>query len=122
MTFYIYFFSYTFESLICYLNARKNFLVINKPCSKTLYSFLFWSDTGTKLGPKIERATLDGKNRLVLTRDVGRPIALSADYDTQRIFWLDDKRQTLESFLSDGSERDTFDIGIELSFIVVYGV
>ena len=85
-------------------------------------SFIYWSDIGTTLGPKIERATLDGRNRQVLTRNVTRPIALSIDYVTNRVYWVDDARQTLESIANDGSGRKTFYLGFSVSTIVIYGV
>jgi hypothetical protein len=58
----------------------------------------------------------------VLTRDVSQPIALSVDYDTNRVYWLDSGRQTLESMMWDGSDRITFNIGLSLASLTVYGV
>ena len=85
-------------------------------------SYLYWSDIGSSLGPKIERASLDGRNRIVLTRNVTKPMALSVDYVTNRVYWVDDLRQTLESMLWDGSDRQTFSTDVGLSAIVIYGV
>jgi hypothetical protein len=85
-------------------------------------SVLFWSDVGTTLGPKIERTDLSGQARVVLTRDVSQPIALSVDYDTNRVYWLDSEKQTLESMMWDGSDRITFNIGLSLISLTVYEV
>ena len=85
-------------------------------------SYLFWSELSATVGPKIERTDLSGQNRVVLTRDVTAPVALSVDYGTNRVYWLDSGRQTLESMLWDGSDRRTFNIGLSLTSLVVYGV
>ena len=61
------------------------------------FSLLFWSDVGSVFGPKIECSNLNGQNRVILTRDVTAVMALSIDHVTDRLYWVDSVRQTLES-------------------------
>ena len=53
---------------------------------------MYWTDWGEN--PKLERATLDGKNRKVLLSDLGRIAGLTIDYGDKRLYWtdLDNKR------------------------------
>ena len=49
---------------------------------------MFWTDWGEN--PKIERANLDGTNRIaIVTIDLELPNGLALDIDRERIFWCD---------------------------------
>ncbi|KAL5020227.1 hypothetical protein ScPMuIL_003119 [Solemya velum] len=52
--------------------------------------FLFWTDTTRTC---VERSTLGGRNRKVLyTKNIGKPTALTIDYDQNMLYWLDSYR------------------------------
>ena len=49
---------------------------------------MYWTDWGTV--PKIERANLDGGNRMIIVRgDLQWPNGLVIDEASQRLFWAD---------------------------------
>ena len=49
---------------------------------------MFWTDWGKY--PRIERANLDGTNRVtIVTNDLRYPNGLAVDVDQERIFWCD---------------------------------
>ncbi|KAK3594169.1 hypothetical protein CHS0354_013660 [Potamilus streckersoni] len=57
--------------------------------------YLFWTDTG-KI-PKIERSSLTGEDRKLLTwQGVIRPTSLCIDYFVKRLYWTDPGRGTVE--------------------------
>lgn len=65
---------------------------------------LYWTDWGTPA--TIEKASLDGSNRTVLHNTIlWWPNALTIDYDTQTLYWMDAARDKLESSNTDGSGR-----------------
>ena len=52
----------------------------------THFRIMFWTDWG--VDPKIERANLDGTNRVVIvTEDLIYPNGLALDFGQERIFW-----------------------------------
>ena len=52
------------------------------------FRYLFWSDWGKS--PKIERAEMDGSNRVaIVTENLVWPNGLTVDEDTNRIIWAD---------------------------------
>lgn len=56
---------------------------------------MFWSDWGER--PKIERANLDGTDRLVLLNtSLGWPNGLALDYATGKLYWGDAKTDKIE--------------------------
>jgi len=64
---------------------------------------MFWSNQGRR---RIERASMDGRSRIVLHTNVGSSIVgLTLDYDTQTLYWVDSGFRTLESSGVDGSNR-----------------
>ncbi|XP_064646226.1 low-density lipoprotein receptor-related protein 2-like [Lineus longissimus] len=75
---------------------------------------MFWTDVHS-LSPKIESAWMDGSNRKVLiSTKLGNPTGLAIDYLMQhRIYWCDDKKNTIESMKFDGTDRVTV-VGVGL--------
>ena len=71
---------------------------------------MYWTDWGEK--PKIERANLDGTERIVLLNtSLGWPNGLAIDYDAGKLYWGDAKTDKIEVSL------------VLLTYqIVVYGV
>lgn len=56
---------------------------------------MFWSDWGER--PKIERANLDGTDRMVLLNtSLGWPNGLALDYATGKLYWGDAKTDKIE--------------------------
>lgn len=49
---------------------------------------MYWTDWGNQ--PRIERADMDGNNRLtVIANDLGWPNGLTIDKETRRLIWND---------------------------------
>ena len=49
---------------------------------------MYWTDWGTE--PRIERADMDGENRIVIVNDnLGWPNGLTLDRPSARIIWAD---------------------------------
>lgn len=72
---------------------------------------MYWTDWGEI--PKIERAALDGSDRVVLVNtSLGWPNGLALDYDEGKIYWGDAKTDKIEvCFLL---------FHFETSFIIVF--
>lgn len=69
------------------------------------HGWLFWSDWYEKQ-PKIERAVLDGSNRMVLVNSsLGWPNGLTLDFGMSKIYWCDAKIDKIEVANMDGSDR-----------------
>lgn len=67
---------------------------------------MYWTDWGRK--PKIERANLDGSDRMVLINmSLHWPNGLALDYDEQKLYWSDAHTDRIEVANADGSERRT---------------
>ena len=67
---------------------------------------VFWSDLGDRA--RIERADLDGENRLaIVTSQLLWPAALCIDTVRTRIYWLDVRLNSLSSSNFDGSSQRT---------------
>ena len=65
---------------------------------------MYWTDWGTVA--KIERASMDGTSREVLhDTSLAWPNALTLDYDTQILYWMDASLDKFESSNADGSNR-----------------
>ena len=65
---------------------------------------MYWTDWGTVA--KIERASMDGTSREVLhNTNLVWPHALTLDYDTQILYWMDGQLDKFESSNADGSNR-----------------
>ena len=66
--------------------------------------WMFWSDWGKK--PKIERASLDGTERVVLVSDdLVWPNGIALDVEKRKIYWCDAKMDKIEVTNMDGSDR-----------------
>jgi len=56
---------------------------------------MYWTDWGEV--PKIERADLDGMERLVMVNtSLGWPNGLALDYDERKLYWGDAKTDKIE--------------------------
>lgn len=61
------------------------------------HGYLFWSDWNEKR-PKIERADLDGSDRVVLVKDgLGWPNGIALDLITNKLYWCDAKTDKIEA-------------------------
>lgn len=59
------------------------------------YSYMYWTDWGEM--PKIERADLDGTERVIMVNtSLGWPNGLALDYQERRIYWGDAKTDKIE--------------------------
>lgn len=68
------------------------------------FSYIFWSDWGAN--PKLERAELDGNNRMTLVNSsIVWPNALVVDIENGKLFWADTKLDKIETMNMDGSGR-----------------
>lgn len=57
--------------------------------------YMYWTDWGEV--PKIERADLDGMERVVMVNtSLGWPNGLALDYDERKIYWGDAKTDKIE--------------------------
>lgn len=66
--------------------------------------YLFWSDWGAN--PRIERADMDGENRVdLITEGLGWPNGLAVDRAAKRIYWADAQMKTIESCTLSGGAR-----------------
>ena len=60
-----------------------------------LFRYMYWTDWGEV--PKIERADLDGMERVVMVNtSLGWPNGLALDYDERKIYWGDAKTDKIE--------------------------
>ncbi len=59
------------------------------------YRIMFWTDWGSN--PKIERANLDGSDRVaIVTAHLDRPHGLALDFELERVYWCDANRDVIE--------------------------
>ena len=66
--------------------------------------WMYWTVYGSF--DKIERASMDGTSRSVLhSTGLADPFALTLDYATQTLYWMDYSLDNLESSRADGSNR-----------------
>ena len=69
-----------------------------------IHRWLFWTDLGEE--PKIERISMDGRNRTtIISTGIMQPKGLAIDYDTHTLFWCDAVQDRIESSNFDGSHR-----------------
>lgn len=65
---------------------------------------LFWTDTGAQ--PVVERASLEGKDRVIIaSTNLVSPSGLTIDFTEDRLFWCDQRRGSVETAALDGSDR-----------------
>lgn len=68
------------------------------------FSYIFWSDW--EANPKLERAELDGNNRVTLVNSsIVWPNGLVVDIENGKLFWADAKLDKIETMNMDGSGR-----------------
>lgn len=66
---------------------------------------MYWTDWG-ELKPKIERANLDGSDRVVLINSsLGWPNGISIDYEERKMYWGDAEEDKIEVADLDGQNR-----------------
>ena len=66
--------------------------------------YLFWTDWGDS--PKIQRATMDGKNiKAIVTNNIRWPNGLTIDYDTDTLYFADASKDRIEECNLDGKDR-----------------
>ncbi len=71
-----------------------------------LCRYMYWTDWGDE--PKIERANLDGTERLCLVNtSLGWPNGLALDVPENKIYWGDAKTDSIEVANMDGTNRRT---------------
>lgn len=59
------------------------------------FRYMYWTDWGDV--PKIERADLDGMERVVMVNtSLGWPNGLALDYEERKIYWGDAKTDKIE--------------------------
>lgn len=64
---------------------------------------MFWCDMGF---PHIKIAGMDGKNSSsFITDNLEWPVSLTIDSPNNRLYWLDKKRNVIESIRLDGTDR-----------------
>lgn len=65
---------------------------------------MFWTDWGAP--SLIERASMDGKERVVLhSVGINQPLGITCDYTNQRVYWCDAGYERIEYSFYDGSGR-----------------
>ena len=84
------------------------------------FSYLFWADAGPQ--PKIERSDLIGGGRSIITwAGLIKPTSLCIDQSTDKLFWTDTLRGTIEysdfyglqrSILISNSQQDYYGIAV----------
>jgi len=68
--------------------------LLTKCIMSVLHRYMFWTDWGRE--PRVERADMDGSNRLSLvTHNLGWPNCITIDKETSRIIWVDAKTEVI---------------------------
>jgi len=73
------------------------------------FSFMFWTDwvSSTSQKGKIERAWMDGTNKLsLIDKDLQWPNGLSIDYVGKKLYWCDAFLDKIERAGLDGKGRE----------------
>ncbi len=71
-----------------------------------VHRFMYWTDWGKV--PKIERANLDGSERVALVNtSLGWPNGLALDFSSGKMYWGDAKTDSIEVANMDGTGRKT---------------
>ncbi|KAM3876257.1 low-density lipoprotein receptor-like [Diretmus argenteus] len=82
---------------------------LDKPTAvavEPLLGLLFWAESGSS--PKIERASLDGQDRMTLvTSSIRNPVAISLDMPRQLLYWADQGMRTISRVSLEGRHRKT---------------
>ncbi|XP_014680723.1 PREDICTED: low-density lipoprotein receptor-related protein 2-like [Priapulus caudatus] len=70
---------------------------------------MYWIDWGQE--PKIERADMDGSNRITLfSSSLGHPNSLTLDSAISRLYWTETQLQKVETSRLDGTDRREVDV------------
>ncbi|XP_047139272.1 low-density lipoprotein receptor-related protein 1 isoform X1 [Hydra vulgaris] len=70
------------------------------------YGFMFWTDWGKQ--PRVERADMDGNNRLILRKtEIIWPNGLTLDLATKKIYFADARLDIIVSMNYDGLNQET---------------
>ena len=92
------------------------FLNLVKICGfDLLFSYMYWSERGWDF-PKIERATLAGKERIVVMDGYGsfspqiHINSLVIDFKSDLLYWVDAGQDAIEHIELDGSNRQEFKV------------
>lgn len=96
---------------VCRLNGLYRRVIVSdgleKPRSIVVaptLGWIFWSDWGRK--PKIERASMDGSDRIVIVSvDIIWPNGIALDVDARKLYWTDARIDKIEVINMDGTER-----------------
>lgn len=92
-------------SLCIYLSPLYNILLTGILCVNSVIRYMFYTDWEPKT-PKLERAELDGSNRNNLVRShIVSPHAVTLDYGSQHVYWVDQHLSRLERIRYDGTHR-----------------
>ena len=68
------------------------------------FRYLFWTDWGED--PKVQRATMDGKNhKPIVTSNIHWPNGLTIDYHTDTLYFADAYKDRIEQCNLDGEHR-----------------
>ncbi|KAG1687419.1 Prolow-density lipoprotein receptor-related protein 1 [Nymphon striatum] len=97
---------------VAHLNGSYKYVLISEELDKPkaivvnpASGYLFWSDWG--MPPKIERATLDGKNRKVLVNTtIQFVVDLAIDEEDNKLYWCDQRTDRIERINFDGTNRE----------------
>ena len=78
-------------------------------CPLIYNRYMYWTDWGTTA--KIERASMDGQNRMVLHNTLLQwPNGITIDYAAQRLYWTDAFLDKIEYSGVDGTGRQVSDL------------
>lgn len=82
------------------------------------YSWFYWTDIGTDT---IERASMDGKSRMVLhNSSLSNTYAITIDYENQELYWADSTLNKIEKSDTNGSNRVTLTSSVRNPFPITY--
>lgn len=80
--------------------------------------WLYWTDYGTDT---IERASMDGRSRMVLHRtNLRDTYCITMDYENQVLYWADFTLNKIESSNIDGSSRRTLTTSVRDPYSMAY--
>ena len=89
-----------------------------------IHRYMFWTDWGEP--SLIERASMDGKGRIVLhSVGINQPLGVTCDYEAQRVYWCDSGFDRIEFSFYDGGSRTVLVSaadGVEIPFsLTIHG-
>ncbi|XP_017769836.1 PREDICTED: low-density lipoprotein receptor-related protein 4 [Nicrophorus vespilloides] len=96
------------RTILIWKNLGKPRDIVVDPVAGNMY----WSDWGEN--PKIERAAMDGSNRILITNNLTWPNGLAIDHETGRLYWSDGGKNSIEYADLDGRHHKVLLSGISL--------